>query len=135
MLNKPVPAAGITLAALEERCEAAFRDAGIDKEPDFVVIRARKILPPAPLLPPPKAEVPGKRELRFCKGMSVYQAVLFSGGIGEMERADRVELLRDNKVTPFDFARSGYRPDDADLKPGDVVSVLRRKVPKAGPGL
>ena len=123
-LKAPFQAAGLTVAELESRIEAACREAGIYKEPDFQLSTTPRVLEHVPgvvvggEVKSPRGDGPSR------DGMRLFQAIMAAGGFTEFADLRRVKLIRSKKETTYDMRK--VAPDDSNnpiLQDGDTIHV------------
>ena len=125
MLEQEIPAAGITVATLARRIEAAYKSAEIYTAPMINVT-----LPPVTQggminhVVSVGGEVRGPGEFPLRQGMNLMAAINRAGGFTEFAKTTKVKLLRGNKETIYDMRK--INPSGANnpvLMDGDQIIV------------
>jgi protein involved in polysaccharide export with SLBB domain len=126
MLEKEIPALGISVSTLTRRVEAAYIGAGIYYAPIFNVTQPGSVI----VCRTPEnvvtvgGEVSNSGECHWTKGMTLMEAIKKAGGFTEFAAINRVKLIRSNKETVYDLRE--IKPDGSNnpiLLDGDQVIV------------
>ena len=125
LLETPIKAAGLTHEGLARQLETACRSAGIFKDPSFKVGEPKSGCDFVPHTGTVTGEVKcGDKKVILRDGMTLYQAIMSTGGLAEFADAKRVRLIRGKKETIYDLRK--IPPDGGNnpvLKDGDVIHV------------
>ncbi|MDB6077868.1 MAG: putative polysaccharide export protein [Akkermansiaceae bacterium] len=123
-LSSPVRAAGLTASQLSGAIEAAYRSAGIYKDPKVQVIASTTERGAEELVLTIGGQVKRPGPVKFNPGMTLYQALQAGGGATEFGSMKRVNLIREGKARTIDLTKN----EDKNLpaKPNDTLEVPQK---------
>lgn len=127
LLKNGVKASGLSKSALARNIEAAYKQAGMYKDPRITIISTQDDQAKAKR----ENEVvsiggfvksPGQRP--YISGMTLYQAVAAAGGETAFGSIRRVELLRKGRRTVYDLRKTSHM--GTRVYPGDTINVPQK---------
>lgn len=123
MLEREIPAAGLTPNALARRIEEAYRSADIYTAPTLTAhMSDRETTLSHVVVVSGEVRLPGEWPLR--DGMTLMAAISKSGGFSDFAKVKGVKLIRGNRAFFYDMRK--LEPDGSNnpvLKDGDQIVV------------
>jgi len=127
LLKNPIKASGLNLSTLARRIEAAYKAAGMYKDPRITVIssqdnnkketREREVVSVGGYV-----KSPGQKP--FIQGMTLFQAVSAAGGETAFGSIRRVELYHNGRKRIYDMRKAENMR--VRVYPGDSINVPQK---------
>jgi len=127
LLKNPIKASGLNLSTLARRIEAAYKAAGMYKDPRITVIssqdnnkketREREVVSVGGYV-----KSPGQKP--FIQGMTLFQAVSAAGGETAFGSIRRVELYHNGRKRIYDMRKAEHMR--VRVYPGDSINVPQK---------
>lgn len=123
-LSSPVRAAGLSPSQLSRSIEAAYRAAGIYKDPKIQVVASGMGGQVEELTVTIGGQVKRPGSVKFNPGMTLYQALQAGGGATEFGSMKRVNLIREGQARTIDLTQNDSK--NLPVKPNDTLEVPQK---------